>query len=309
MAASRRDFLLRSAAVFAAAHSASAFAAPSASPTSRPGIQMFMVAAAFRKDPAGTLAALASIGYGYVEAFSMLTPDLGAFRRMVADAGLAVPVGHFPFGTAPTEKVLDDANTLGVHYAISSILPPHPPTGSDFSSTLNRMNNLTADDFKRMADLANQIGESASKRGLAYAYHNHNFEFRRPSGPNGPSGYEILLRETNPRFVHFEVDAGWMAAAGANPAAIIAAHPDRVRLLHFKDFSTITPPIDQLGGAAGAHIVDLGTGVVPLRAAYRAARKAGVRYFLVDHDPPFHGQTVIEAARSDFRFVSGLMAS
>jgi hypothetical protein len=34
-----------------------------------------------------------------------------------------------------------------------------------------------------------------------------------------------------------------------------------------------------------------------------------VEYFIVDHDPPFHGQTAFEAAKVDYDFVAKLMAS
>jgi sugar phosphate isomerase/epimerase len=268
---------------------------------------MYMVAGDYTKDPAGTLQKLAQIGYGYVEAFAMLIHNPADFRKMLADTGLGCPSGHFMFGFQDTEKTLDQASALGVHYAISSVLPPEPPKQGDVSASMARLNHLTADDFKRMAALANQIGEAAKKRGLEFAYHNHNVEFRKLDG--GQTGYDILLKETDPNLVKLEVDAGWMAAGGADPVALITANASRVRLLHFKDFSTITPPVNELGGAAGSHIVDLGAGVAPLKAAFEAARKAGVEYFIVDHDPPFHGKTALEAAKLDYAYVEKLMAS
>ena len=299
---SRRSLLIRSAAVFAGAHTPGLTRLWGANAKSKPGVQMYMVAAEYRKDPAGTLAQLATIGYAYVEPFSIT--NISDFRRMLGNAGLGCPSEHFFFGSEDTEKLLDDASALGVNYAVSTFLPPEPWKMSAFGATLQRLNHLTADDFRRIAAFANQIGESAKKRGLEYAYHNHNFEFRRLEG--GETGYEIFLKETDPGLVELEVDAGWMAAGGADPVALIAANAERVRLLHFKDFSTVTPPVNELGGAAEARIVDLGTGVVPLKAAYEAARRAGTEYFIVDHDPPFHGQTALEAAKVDYDYVARL---
>ena len=306
----RRTFLSRSAAVCAGVQVAGAARLFGADAKSKPGVQMYMVAADFKKDPAGTLTQLHSIGYGYVEAFGMAITNMAEFKRMLGDTGLGCPSGHFGFGFVPTEKVLDDASALGVKYAVSSVLPAEQPKDAnqksvDVGAVMQKMNHLTADDFKRMASTANQIGESAKKRGFEFAYHNHNVEFRKLEG--GTTGYEILLKETDPAMVKLEVDAGWVAAGGADPAALIAANADRVRLIHFKDFSTVTPPINELGPAAGGHIVDLGTGVAPLRAAYEAARKAGAEYFIVDHDPPFHGKTALEAAKVDYAYVAGLM--
>jgi sugar phosphate isomerase/epimerase len=277
---------------------------------SKPGVQMYMVAADFKKDPAGTLTALAGIGYGYVEAFAMAITNIAEFRKMLGDAGLGCPSGHFGFGFMPTEKVLDDAAALGVRYAVSSVLPAEMPKNGeqksvDVGAVMQMLNHLTVEDFKRMAATANQIGESAKKRGIEFTYHNHNVEFRKLEG--GKTGYDILLKETDPALVKLEADAGWMAAGGADPAALIAANAGRVKLMHFKDFSTVTPPINELSEKAGANIVDLGTGVAPLKAAYDAARKSGVEYFIVDHDPPFKGKTALEAAKIDYAYVAGLM--
>jgi sugar phosphate isomerase/epimerase len=308
---SRRDLLVRSAAALAAVQVAGVSRLFGADAESKPGVQMYMVAAEFKKDPAGTLKQLSAIGYGYVEAFAMGIRDIAEFKKMVGDAGLGCPSGHFGFGFMPTEKVLDDASALGVRYAISSVLPAQAPksgqTSVDVGAVMQRMNHLTADDFKGMAATANQIGESAKKHGIQFAYHNHNVEFRKFE--RGQTGYDILLKETDPALVKLEVDAGWVAAGGGDPAKLIAANADRVKLIHFKDFSTVTPPINELGPAAGGHIVDLGTGVAPLKAAYEAAKKAGVEYFIVDHDPPFKGKTAMEAAKLDYAYVAGLMGA
>jgi sugar phosphate isomerase/epimerase len=303
----RRTFLVRSAALLAGTQIAGRAALWAADAKSKPGMQMYMVAEDYRKDPSGTLVKLAAIGYGYVEAFGMAITNIAEFKKMVADAGLGCPSGHFAFGFQDTDKLLDDAAALGVQYAVCSVLPPEPPKSGDMKAVLQTLNHLTADDFKKMAAIANHAGEGAKKRGIQFAYHNHNVEFRKLE--SGVTGYQIILKETDPSLVKLEVDAGWVAAGGGDPAAIIRANADRVRLLHFKDFSTVTPPINELGEAAGSHIVDLGTGVAPLKAAFEAARKAGTEYFIVDHDPPFHGKTALEAARLDYEYVSGLMAS
>src|SRR5215469_232677 len=150
---SRRDLVIRSAAVFAGAHLAGRTRLWAADARSKPGVQMFMVAGEFTKDPTGTLGKLAAIGYGYVEAFSMVIHNASEFRKMLADVGLECPSGHFAFGFEDTEKALDEASALGVHYAVSSVLPPEPPKNGDFMASIERLNRLTAEDFRRMAAL------------------------------------------------------------------------------------------------------------------------------------------------------------
>ncbi len=153
---SRRTFLIRAAAVYAGTQVAGVTHLFGADDRSKPGVQLYMVAAEFKKDPAGTLAQLKAIGYGYVEAFAMAITNMGEFEKMVGDAGLGCPSGHFAFGFMPTEKVLDDAEALGVRYVVSSVLPPQQPNIDDlkkgnFGGIMQMMNHLTADDFKRMA--------------------------------------------------------------------------------------------------------------------------------------------------------------
>ncbi len=131
---------------------------------------------------------------------------------------------------------------------------------------------LTADDFKRVAERANGIGEAARKAGLRYAYHNHDFEFRKFAA--GGIGYDILLAETDPRLVHFQADCGWMSKAGADPVSYFTRYPRRYLSAHIKDFD------------ASGHIVELGHGVVPYRPILRAARQAGIGHLFVEHDPP-----------------------
>ena len=119
---SRGSLLFRSGAVLAGAQVAGLTRFWGADPKSKPGVQKYMVAADYRKDPAGTLTRLAGIGYGYVEAFAMAISNIGDFKKMIADADLGCPSGHFAFGFAEPEKVLNDAAALGVRYAVSSVV-------------------------------------------------------------------------------------------------------------------------------------------------------------------------------------------
>ena len=57
------------------------------------------------------------------------------------------------------------------------------------------MSTMTADDFRRMAAHANEIGQKGKAAGMQYAYHNHNFEFREVG--DSKTGYDILLEETD----------------------------------------------------------------------------------------------------------------
>lgn len=179
------------------------------------GLELYTVGTALTKDPAGTLKKIKAIGYEEVEVsgFAKLTPKV--MRVLIDDAGLKCPAAHLQFGFDETGKVLEQANDLGVPYAASSILLPEAPAGGGIAGVLGKLNTLTADDFKKIAERANRIGEQAKKAGVQFAYHNHTHEFRDLGG--GKTGYEILLAETEPGLVQFEADCGWMTVAGVNP--------------------------------------------------------------------------------------------
>ena len=87
------------------------------------GIQLYMVNADLTKDPAGTLKKIAEIGYSEVERAGLGKLSAAQFRDLIRDAGLRVPSAHLGFGMEDTDKLLDDAKTLGVEYVVSSILP------------------------------------------------------------------------------------------------------------------------------------------------------------------------------------------
>jgi sugar phosphate isomerase/epimerase len=304
---SRRSFLAGSAATAAVAgiNAVAPSSLLGATKVSLPGIQLYMVQADMQKDPPGTLHKLAAIGYPYVEYSPLGFGNATEFRKMVSDAGLECPSGHFIFGMGETNKQLDDAAAVGVHYIISTIMLPRPLTNA--AGVMEQLNHLERDDFKRMAAKANEIGKAAHERGLQYAFHNHNVEFR--SFEDGVTGYSILMKETDPELVKFEADLGWMVTAGVDPLAIIKSAPKRFPLLHFKDFAILKPPVIELGTDRQQQIVDLGQGLVPFKRFIAEAKKIKVERYIVDHDPPFKNQSALEAAKSDFDYLSGLLAS
>jgi hypothetical protein len=91
-----------------------------------------MVNEALTKDPRGTLTKLAAIGYREVETAGFAHLGAVDFRKLINDSGLHSPSAHLYFGFQETSKLFQDANTLGVQYAVSSVLPPSPPSSKDF---------------------------------------------------------------------------------------------------------------------------------------------------------------------------------
>ena len=129
----------------------------------------------------------------------------------------------------------------------------------------------TADGYKRVAELFNRAGAEARKAGLRFAYHNHDFEF---AAVDDRIPYDVLLAETDPAAVEFEMDLYWVTHGGGDPLAYFARHPGRFPLVHVKDMD------------AARGMVDVGKGVIGWKQIFARRDQAGIRHYFVEHDQP-----------------------
>jgi sugar phosphate isomerase/epimerase len=267
------------------------------------GIQLYMVNADLTKDPAGSLKKIAEIGYSEVETAGFGKLSATQFRNLLRDAGLRAPSAHLGFGMDDTDKLLDGAKTLGAEYAVSSILPAKNEGIPDF---FKNMSSMSADDFRRIAAHANEIGQKVKAVGMQYAYHNHNFEFRDVG--DGKTGYDILLEETDPSVVKFETDCGWMKVGGKDPVEYLRRYASRIAMLHVKDFKNITKPVNMLFTPDMPIPTELGRGSIDLKPIVEAGLKAGVKHMFVEQEPPFKDVSAMEAAAIDCSFLKSLLS-
>ena len=119
----------------------------------------------------------------------------------------------------------------------------------------------------RLDDLASAL----DAEGIRFAYHNHDQEF---ATLDGAPAFERLIDRTHGS-VGFEVDVGWALAGGADPAALIDDHADRITHVHAAD-------VDVARGES----VGLGDGDVDLDAVVASARNADAEWLVYEHDDP-----------------------
>jgi sugar phosphate isomerase/epimerase len=293
----RRTFLLQSSA------GAALLAAPSflkaGSAKRALGIQLYTVLADMKRDAPGTLNALGKIGYQYVEAYDLGGQTPAQFRQALDDAGLKCPSTHGNYSGADPTPQFDAALAIGARYAVSSMLMTS--VVADGPDHYGAHSDLTEDVFKKMAALANAIGAKAKKAGIQYVYHNHNFEFMKFA--DGRTGYQVVLNETDPELVKLELDCGWMAVAGANPADYLHAYHGRYRILHVKDFLPVKGPTTALFGPGRPTGTELGRGYIDYMPIFAAAEVSGVEYYLSEQEPPFTDMTPLEAARVNYEYM------
>jgi sugar phosphate isomerase/epimerase len=300
-AKSRRRFLIQSSR-FGAAALASTWLprSLSANPLGRPiGIQLYTVNAPMQEDPAGTLEQLRQIGFAEVESAGVGKRSAKEFRKLLDDAGLACPSAHLQFDVDNLGAAFEVAHALGASYAASGSLPA-PVADAKPAGTKRSM---SLDEAKRAAELVNRIGAAAKRAGLQYVYHNHDFEFADQGG--GAVGYDVLLRDSDPELVKFEIDCGWMIFAGRNPIDYFKKYPNRFPMIHVKDFLPAqgSPPA---GGAREMLGAELGRGVVDYKPIFAAAAKAGLRHYFVEQEGPFSRMNQLQAARVDYDYLHSM---
>jgi len=261
-----------------------------------PGIQLYTINDAMRADPRGALQRLREIGFVEVETAGFGGLSAQQFRGLLDNAGVSCPSSHLQFDLAHLERAFDDAHALGAKFAVSSImrslvLGPNAP--KDVLKT-----GMSLDEAKRTAELANRIGAGAQRAGLQFTYHNHNFEFADQGG--GLIGYDVLLKETDPKLVKFEIDCGWMIFAGHDPVGYFQKYPRRFPMIHVKDF------LPRENGATEMRGAELGHGAVDYKPIFAAAAKAGLQHYFVEQEGPFSRMSPVEAAQVDFEYLRAI---
>lgn len=277
------------------------------------GLQLYTLGDAPYRDLDGTLDAVARIGYRTVESVGFMKRTAGDFRAALDRAGLACPSAHVPLQPDPAGgpslagdvgSLAADMHRLGARYVVVPIfaVPPRlggQRKGEDGAAYLGRVGGkMTADDWRRLAAQLNEKGAALKREGLKLAYHNHNVEFvRQGSG----TAYDLLLGNTDPAAVWFEMDVGWVAAAGVDPMPLLRAHRHRFRLMHIKDIKASTVS----NNAFRMNPADVGSGSLDWKAILPAGYDAGVRYYYVEQEPPFAGPR-LDAARADYEYLARL---
>ena len=240
------------------------------------GIQTYTLRESMEQSTPDTLAMIKQVGFDYVELNErdFTRTSVAELRSMLDDAGLPARATHVGYDTAMADpkRAIVSANTLGCDYVIL------PWIGEEFRST---------DGYKYHAQAFNQIGEMMAREGKRFAYHNHQFEFWDIDGPR--NGMDILLEETNPETVFFELDLFWTALGGADPSALFRAHPGRFKLCHIKDMKG--DPGELADGLEFERIgqeimVDVGKGDLPFQSWFDLNDVSGMEYFIVEHDHP-----------------------
>ena len=303
---SRRKFLHNSMAAAAAAAAAGSVARLSATPATAMalplGLQLYSVREQLPKDWDGTLEAIAKMGYREVEAAGYDNHTAAQVNQSMKNAGLRLVSTHLGFDDLKShmDEVLDFSHQLGLQYIICpspqmrNPPPPRPrPTAAQIAAMRAqyardggrgrgngfRPPQFTLDDWKYNAEQFNLFGEKINAAGMRFGYHNHTTEFTKV---DGQVPLEVLIQNTDPDKVHFEMDCGWVVVGGGNPVALMRRYTNRFVMIHVKDFKPAAA--GATGRARMPSATELGRGEIDYTPIFAEARRIGIQHCFVEQE-------------------------
>ena len=180
-------------------------------PVNKISIQLWTFAeyVGFGTDPATiarleeVLRRLSEMGYRNVEPFTLSGLTAEEYRALLDKYGLKASGRHVNVGTPTSpvdfEQILEENRILGIKFFGSGGTP----------------NYATEAEWIAYAEYLNQLGERARQQGQTLMVHNHNWEFQRVFGDR--TAFDILMEQTDPRNVVFQLDLYWATNGGADP--------------------------------------------------------------------------------------------
>ncbi|HTZ57846.1 MAG TPA: sugar phosphate isomerase/epimerase [Acidobacteriaceae bacterium] len=234
---------------------------------------------------------IAAIGFQEVEpwhaAYSIPAEQL---RQDITGAGMTVSSGHFEYADLTNDFAgqMDYAQKLGLQWVVCPMLP--------------KSQWMSPEGFHTAARQFNDWARRVNEVGMQFAFHNHDYEFRKF---DGITGYDILLQETDPKLVYLEMDCYWIAQAGYDPVQMLNRLGHRVRMLHIKDRKPGFPTSYDMSDGS-SHFTEIGTGGIDWPAVLAVAKKLDVRHYFIEQDriegPP------IDSLRASYTYLRKVLA-
>jgi sugar phosphate isomerase/epimerase len=236
------------------------------------GIQLYSLRDLFKAEgPKAGLDKTKELGFKLVElagTYGMSTPD---FLKLLEERGLKAVSGHFSYDRwkKEPEAVAAEAKALGLEFA-----------GCAWA---NHKAPLDEKQAREIIEVFNKAGEACAKQGVRYFYHFHGFEFQKHG--DGTLA-DLIIKETDPAKVAFQLDVLWILHPGQDPAALLEKYAGRWVSMHLKDLKKGVPCGDLSGKTDVRNDVVLGTGQADWPSILKAAKKAGVKYYFIEDESP-----------------------
>ena len=143
-------------------------------------------------------------------------------------------------------------------------------------------------------EVFNVAGPKFKQAGITFTYHCHGYEFQ-PFGDG--TLFDLIVKETKPDAVFFELDVFWAQQGGANPAKLLEKHGSRFKLMHVKDLKKGAEK-NSTGAAPDETSVPVGEGEVDWKSVLKAAEQAHVEHYFIEDEVVIERKTYADFATS-----------
>lgn len=151
-----------------------------------------------------------------------------------------------------------------------------------------------------LAEKLNRAGEMVSRSGIKLLYHNHNCEFRKLK--KGQTAFDLLIEETDSRYVNFEFDSYWPIEAGCDAVSLMHQLGNRMKLYHINDRGT------RVTGTTGSILksdsMELGYGNVDLPKLVEVAKGYGVESIVLESHQNWIDKSAIKSFQRSAVFMN-----
>lgn len=235
------------------------------------GLQLYSLRDSFAKDVPGTLDKVKDFGFKYVELAGTYGKSPEDFRKLLQERGLMPVSGHWGYALwrDQLDKTVAECKTLGVKYAGCAWIDHQDP--------------FDEKQCREAAEVFNKAGEALAKHGIRFFYHTHGYEFQPYEDG---TLFDLLVKETKPELVSFEMDVFWVVHPGQDPVKLLEKYPNRFELTHLKDMRKTTETGLLTGHSEVENDVALGTGKIDFPKFLAAAQKAGVKWNFIEDESP-----------------------
>lgn len=191
-----------------------------------------------------TLKQIKAAGYDGIELNGfMIHPSSFLVRVMTKAAGMPVGKG----GQFDWKKLLDQAELccVSLHEDLGTIqrdpeavIAEADKLGTDkiVITGMYRFDYSDKEAVRKLTDDLNRSGKVLKDSGIQLLYHNHNCEFRKVEP--GKTAYDMIIEETDPEYVNFELDSYWPTEAGVSAITLMKKLGERMKLYHINDRGT-----------------------------------------------------------------------
>lgn len=234
------------------------------------GLQLYSLRNQFKTDIAGTLELVERWGIREIEGGGTYGLPMDEFKKLLRDNKLkmvSVGADYTQLKDNP-QSAVDNAKAFGAKYVVCYWIPHEDD------------NVFTIEHIKEAVGVFTRAGKLLAENGLSLCFHPHGYEFRPHEGS---TLFDYLARETDPRYLNFEMDVFWVKHPGQDPVALLKKYPKRFPLMHLKDRKHGTVG-NQNGRADVETNVVLGSGDVGIGEIMREAKKAGVKHYFIEDE-------------------------